>query len=85
MTFILTNYINAAMTNAIYDKLDDGSFAGRIPACKGVVAFGTSLRECEEELHSILEDWLLLGVKLGHPLPVIDKIVQRGVKVGFVR
>jgi predicted RNase H-like HicB family nuclease len=74
MTFIPTNYINATLSSAVYDKLDDGSFSGRIPACKGVVAFGTSLRKCEEELHSTLEDWLLLGFKLGHILPVIDGI-----------
>jgi hypothetical protein len=39
-----------------------------------VIAFGASLRACEQELHSTLEDWLLLGFKLGHPLPVIDGI-----------
>lgn len=47
---------------------------GRIPACKGVVAFGASLRECEEELRSTLEDWILLGLKLGHSLPVIGGV-----------
>lgn len=72
--FILTDYVNQALANAIYDKLDDGTFAGRIPLCKGVVAFGTSLHECEAELHSTLEDWLLVGLKLGHPLPVISGI-----------
>ncbi len=71
MNFVITNYINAAFANALYDKLDDGSFAGRIPACKGVIAFGASLRECEQELHSTLEDWLLLGFKLGHSLPAL--------------
>jgi len=42
--------------------------------CKGVVAFGATLRECEDELRSTLEDWILVGLKLGHPLPVIDDI-----------
>jgi len=35
------------------------------------MVFGTTLHECEDELHSILEDWILLGLKLNHPLPVI--------------
>ncbi|BAZ48384.1 hypothetical protein NIES4103_09920 [Nostoc sp. NIES-4103] len=43
----------------------------RIPACQGVVAFGLTLRECEDELRSTLEDWILLGLKLEHELPVI--------------
>ena len=48
--------------------------AGGFPHVKGVVAFGSTLRDCEEELHSTLEDWILVGLKLGHPLPVIAKI-----------
>jgi predicted RNase H-like HicB family nuclease len=72
--FILTDYVNWQLTHAVYDKLDDGSYTGRIPECKGVIAFGTTLRECEDELHSTLEDWILLGLKLGHPLPVIADI-----------
>jgi predicted RNase H-like HicB family nuclease len=65
--YILSEYIDRAMADAVYDKLEDGTFAGRIPPCKGVVAFGATLRECEEELHSTLEDWVLVGIKLGHP------------------
>jgi len=72
--FILTEYVNSLMACAVYDKLEDGTFAGRIPQCKGVVAFGATLRECEDELRSTLEDWILVGLKLGHPLPVIDDI-----------
>lgn len=59
-----------AMKEAAYDKLEDGPFAARITSCSGVVAFGTSWGECEEELRSTLEDWILLGLRLGHPLPV---------------
>lgn len=72
--YILTEYMEQAMDHAVYDKLDDGTFAGRIPPCKGVVAFGATLRECEDELRSTLEDWILVGLKLGHPLPVIEDI-----------
>ena len=72
--FILSDYVEQAMNSAEYDKLEDGSFAGRIPDCPGVVALGASLRACEAELHSVLEDWLLVGLKLGHELPVIAGI-----------
>ena len=73
-SFILTDYIEQGMAQAVYDKLEDGTFAGRIPACPGVVAFGRTLRECERELRSTLEEWILLGLKLKHPLPVIGDI-----------
>ena len=72
--FVLSAYVEKAMAQAVYDKLEDSTFAGRIPSCKGVVAFGSTLRKCEEELRSTLEDWILLGLKLGHPLPIIGGI-----------
>jgi predicted RNase H-like HicB family nuclease len=72
--FILTDYVDRAMAQAVYDKLEDNTFAGKIPVCPGVVAFAETLRDCEAELHSVLEDWLLVGLKLKHVLPVIDGI-----------
>ena len=38
MEFTLTDYINCALAYAEYDKLEDGTFSGRIPKCKGVIA-----------------------------------------------
>jgi predicted RNase H-like HicB family nuclease len=71
---ILSSYVEAAMADADYDKLDDGTFSGQIPRCQGVIVFAPSLHECEEELRSTLEEWILLGLKLNHPLPVIAGI-----------
>lgn len=72
--FILTDYVEQALALAIYDKLEDGTYAGRIPPCKGIIAFAPTLRECEQELRSTLEDWILVGLKLKHPLPLIADI-----------
>jgi len=69
--YVLSEYVERAMEQALYDKLEDSSFSGRIPACPGVIAFAASLKECEEELRSTLEDWILVGLKLRHPLPLI--------------
>ena len=74
MTFSLTAYLEAAMEMATYDKLADGSFAGEIPKLPGVIAFGKSLKECQNELRSTLEDWLLVGLRLGHKLPKLAGI-----------
>ncbi len=72
--YILSEYMQAAMAEAIYDRIENGTYSGRIPCCKGVVAFGPSRKACETELRSTLEDWILVGLKLGHPLPVIQQI-----------
>ncbi|OLE53277.1 MAG: hypothetical protein AUG51_13995 [Acidobacteria bacterium 13_1_20CM_3_53_8] len=71
---MISEYLDRALAQAEYDKLEDGTFSGRIASCTGVLAFGATLRECEDELRSTLEDWLLVGLKLGHMLPVVDGI-----------
>ena len=72
--FVLSDYVGEALAQADFERLEDGSYAGRIPPCVGVVAFGTSLGACENELRSTLEDWILVGLQLKHPLPVIAGI-----------
>ena len=72
--YVLSDYVNEALAQAAFEKLEDGSYAGRISPCPGVRAFGTFLRECENELRSTLEDWILVGLQLKHPLPVVAGI-----------
>jgi predicted RNase H-like HicB family nuclease len=74
MTYPLTAYIEAAMELARYDKLEDGTFAAEIPKLSGVIAFGKTLAQCERELRSALEDWILVGLRLGHILPKLGGI-----------
>lgn len=74
MTFPLSAYIEAALELASYEKLEDGTYAGEIPKLKGVAAFGKTLRECERGLRSTLEDWLLLGLRMGHRIPKLAGI-----------
>jgi hypothetical protein len=75
--FVLSDYFEAALVRAEYDELEDGTFAGRIKDCPGVLAFAVTLKGCQEALRSGLEDWVLLGLKLGHQLPVIAGIDLR--------
>ncbi len=50
--YVLSEYLDRALAQAEYDKLEDGAFSGRIPSCIGVIAFGSTLKECENELRS---------------------------------
>jgi len=80
---MLIDYINRALSKAEYDKLDDGTFFGKIPACTGVLAFGTTLFECENELRSVLEGWLIVKIRFGDVLPMIDGFdINVGIPVG---
>lgn len=70
---MLIEYLNKAMSNAEYDKLEDGTFSGKIPQCPGVIAFGESLYKCQEELRSSLEGWLIVKISHGDKIPAIGK------------
>jgi len=71
---MLTGYIQAAMRRAKYEILSDGTFYGEILGFQGVYANAASLDECRAELQEVLEGWIVLGLRLGHTLPVVDGI-----------
>jgi predicted RNase H-like HicB family nuclease len=72
---MLTEWVQAAMRKAEYKLIDsDPPWFAAIPECDGVWAVGATVEECRAELHSTLEGWLLLGLQLGHPIPVVDGI-----------
>ena len=71
---MLIEYINKALGEAVYDKLEDDSFSGKIPQCPGVVALGETLYLCQQELRSSLEGWLIIKIRHGDKLPVIGRI-----------
>ena len=61
---MLLEYVKAAMRTANYEKLPDGTYCGKTKKCPGAIACARSLYGCQEELRSVLEDWLI--VKLRH-------------------
>jgi len=72
---MLTDYIKAAMKRAKYEIIDDPNpFYGEIPDLPGVWANGPTLEACRDELEEVIEEWILLGIKFGDPLPVLDGI-----------
>lgn len=71
---MITDYISHALGHAHYELTESGRVYGSIPQCPGCWAEAQTLEACREELRSTLEDWLLLGLQLGHTLPVVDGI-----------
>jgi predicted RNase H-like HicB family nuclease len=71
---MLTDYIQKAMRLAKYEILGDGQYYGEIPGFQGVWAQADNLETCREELQGALEDWLVLGLRMGHELPVVAGI-----------
>lgn len=71
---MLTAYITAAMRNAKFETLCDGTVYGEITGLQGVYANEDTLEQCRDELQSALEGWIILGLELGHTIPEIDGI-----------
>ena len=71
---MLITYIQSAMRLATYEILEDGQYYGEIPGFQGVWAQAENLETCRDELQSALEDWLILGLRMGHKLPVVAGI-----------
>jgi predicted RNase H-like HicB family nuclease len=70
---MIQKYFQKAMQAAHYEILEDKvGFYGSIPAAAGVWATGSTLEECREELLEVLEEWVLLGIAMGHKLPEFD-------------
>ncbi len=70
---MLTDYIQAAMQRATCEILPDNEgYYGEIPHIQGMYTNADPLEECREELQSMLEGWMALGLILELPFPDID-------------
>jgi predicted RNase H-like HicB family nuclease len=77
---MLSQYIQWAMSHAVYDQLEDKTYCGRIPNCPGTIAFGGTPYDCQNELKLVLEGWLLVKIRHGDRLPVIDGVdLNKGI------
>ncbi|MCY3637970.1 MAG: hypothetical protein OXG80_02615 [Chloroflexi bacterium] len=50
------------------------TYWGEIPPHRGVWANADSLKKCEKELESVLEDWILISLNFGDAIPEIDGV-----------
>ena len=72
---MLTDYIEAAMAHAVIEHVEeDQRYYGEIPLCRGVIGIGETHEQCRRDIQEALEGWIILGLRLGHGLPVIDGI-----------
>lgn len=80
---MLTDYIAAAMRNAKFETLCDGTVYGEITGIQGVYANEDTIEQCRDELQSVLEGWIILGLQFGDPIPEVNGVSLR-VKEGVM-
>jgi predicted RNase H-like HicB family nuclease len=71
---MLTNYIIAAMAKAKYELIEDGTYFGKIPQFKGVWANAKTLKRCRQELQEVLEEWIVVSLRVGSRLPILPGV-----------
>ena len=71
---MLTEYIASAMAKAKYEVLDDGTFYGQIPRFRGVWANAATRARCRRELQEVLEEGIVINLRLGYRLPNLPGI-----------
>ena len=71
---MLTEYVQTAMHLAHYEIMENGRYWGEVPPLPGVWAEAATLEQCRDTLREVLEDWLLVGLRRGHTIPVIEGI-----------
>lgn len=71
---MVTKYIAAAMQEARYNVLSDGTCFGEIPGFDSLYGHGTTLEACREDLQAALESWIVVSLWDHDPMPVVGGI-----------
>lgn len=71
---MLTDYIHAAMAKARFEVLDDRTYYGSIRRFKGVWSNARTLIACRRELQEVLEEWIVINLRLGNHLPSLPGV-----------
>ena len=75
---MITEYIDAALARATYEIIkDEEPYYGEIPELQGVWATGKTLEKCRRNLAETVEDWVLLSIAKGLPIPALGEVFIR--------
>jgi predicted RNase H-like HicB family nuclease len=79
---MLLEYTQKALEGAEYKRLGDGTWFGEIPGFEGVWANGPTVESCRRELVEVLEEWLILKLRDGDPVPAAGGVEIKVSHVG---
>ncbi|HHV23257.1 MAG: type II toxin-antitoxin system HicB family antitoxin [Methanosarcina sp.] len=73
---MLIQYIQAALERAKYEIIDDEEpYYGEVPELEGVWATGKTLEKCRRNLEEVIDEWIVIRLRNGMPLPRIGEYV----------
>lgn len=71
----MADYIEAAMREARYEVLEDGTWYGEIPGLQGVWADADTREQSRNDLEEVLEEWIYLRLSKTLTIPPIGGVV----------
>ena len=66
---MISEFIESKLNSAVYKILTDKTYFGEIKDMKGVWANAKTLEKCRGELREVLEDWVIVKIRLGEKVP----------------
>ena len=72
---MLIKYIHVALEHAKYEIIDDEEpYYGEVPELQGVWASGKTLEECRKNLEEVIDEWIIIRLRKGLPIPLIENL-----------
>ena len=72
--FSISRYVEAALTQAEYDRDENGVVIANVPGASGFFAQGDNFEEARLNLRDVIEGNVLLALQLGLEIPVITGV-----------
>ena len=76
-SFSLTEYLDAALAGAEYERDEDGMVFARVPSIAGAFTEGATHEEARRNLRDVIEGNVLLALQLGIEIPRIADCKMR--------
>lgn len=78
---MIRHYLEAALRRARYLG-KAGAYTATVPGLRGVIAPARTLEACRDQLQEIVEEWVLVRIAHGLPIPKLGRATVRVRKAG---
>lgn len=72
--FSISRYVEAALTQAEYERDENGVVIATVPEASGFFAQGDNFEEARLNLRDVIEGNVLLALQLGLEIPVVSGV-----------
>lgn len=73
--FVLSQYVEAALRQAEYERDENGVVIVRVPEASGFYSQGDTFEEARENLRDAIEGNVIIALQLGLNIPQIEGVV----------